>query len=148
MTQREDLALVMDRLALDSLLTALVVAVDDGDWPSWEALFAPGARADLRAAGGVEGSAGEAARWLAGALTPWPVRQHLLVNRQVRFGAEVRQDRDEARLEADYVGPLGPDGPVSGGRCRCEAVRTPTGWLLRQVTVREKWRGATVPVAA
>lgn len=141
MTQREDLASVMDRLALDSLLTACAVAVDDGDWPGYEALFAPDGRIDLRGAGGAEGPAGEVAHRLAGDLAAWPVRQHLLVNRQFRQqpGPLVREAGDRATVEADYVGRFGASGPSSGGRCVFEAVRTDTGWLLELLTVRQKW---------
>ncbi|MEV0850251.1 nuclear transport factor 2 family protein [Streptomyces sp. NPDC049954] len=148
MTQREDLASVMDRLALDSLLTACAVAVDDGDWPAYEALFAPSGRVDLRGAGGEEGPAGEVARRLAGALADRPVRQHLLVNRQFRLppGPLVREPGDRATVEADYVGRLGASGPSSGGRCVFEAVRTDAGWLLERLTVRRKWpREASAP---
>ena len=80
MTQRVALATVMDRLAIDEVITGYAVAVDDGDWEAYRALFTPDGRADYRSAGGVEGPAAEVARLARGddaALprTPAPDRQ-------------------------------------------------------------------------
>ncbi len=57
MTQRVELAIVMDRLAVDEVVTEYAVAVDDGDWEAYRKLFAPDGRADYRSAGGIEGNA-------------------------------------------------------------------------------------------
>lgn len=54
MTQRVELATVMDRLAVDALVTDYAVAVDDGDWEAYRGLFTSDGRADYRSAGGVE----------------------------------------------------------------------------------------------
>ncbi|MFE9250649.1 hypothetical protein [Streptomyces sp. NPDC007088] len=70
MTQRGDLPSVMDRLALGSLPTACAVAVDDGDWPAYEALCTPSGRVGPRGAGGQEGAAGEVACGTPGGRTP------------------------------------------------------------------------------
>lgn len=83
MTQRVDLATVMDRLAIDDLITGYAAAVDDADWTGYRALFTPDGRADYRGSGGIEGPAAEVADWLAETLTLFPVRQHLIVNRRV-----------------------------------------------------------------
>lgn len=85
MTQRVDLATVMDRLAVDDLITGYAAAVDDSDWTAYRALFAPDGRADYRGSGGIEGPAAEVADWLAETMTLFPVRQHLIVNRRVHF---------------------------------------------------------------
>jgi hypothetical protein len=68
MTQRVELATVMDRLAVDGLVTEYAVAVDDGDWEAYRGLFAPDGRADYRSAGGIEGDAG---RSPDGSRSPW-----------------------------------------------------------------------------
>jgi 3-phenylpropionate/cinnamic acid dioxygenase small subunit len=44
MTQRVELAIVMDRLAVDEVITEYAVAVDDGDWEAYRKLFAPDGR--------------------------------------------------------------------------------------------------------
>ncbi|MCX2924890.1 nuclear transport factor 2 family protein [Streptomyces sp. NEAU-W12] len=150
MTQRVELATVRDRLAVDEIVTEYAVAVDDGDWEAYRALFAPGGRADYRSAGGIEGDAGKVAAWLAESLRGFPVRQHLIVNRRVRFGVWEQDTGDTARVQADYVSPMGTatDGEggsaapdfVCGGRYAFGMLRTDEGWRLDELIVREKWR--------
>ncbi|GAA1431628.1 hypothetical protein GCM10009601_50990 [Streptomyces thermospinosisporus] len=150
MTQRVELATVRDRLAVDELVTEYAVAVDDGDWAAYRGLFAEDGRADYRSAGGVEGDAGAVAAWLAESLAAFPLRQHLIVNRRVRFGIWEHDTGDTAQVQADYVTPMGagtggdgvPAAPdfVCGGRYAFAMVRTRDGWRLSEVVVREKWR--------
>ena len=151
MTQRVELAIVMDRLAVDEVITEYAVAVDDGDWEAYRKLFAPGGRADYRSAGGIEGDAGEIAGWLAESMRLFPMRQHLIVNRRIRFGALDQNTDDTARVQADYVNPMrfaqqdsgdasaAPDF-VCGGRYTFGLLRTYDGWRLTEVVVEEKWR--------
>ncbi|MFI9823485.1 nuclear transport factor 2 family protein [Streptomyces sp. NPDC052013] len=150
MTQRVELATVRDRLAVDELVTEYAVAVDDGDWTAFRALFAVDGRADYRSAGGVAGDVATVAAWLAESLGRLPLRQHLIVNRRVRFGIWEQDTGDTAEVQADYVNPMGrgtaddrgvaaPDF-VCGGRYAFAMVRTRDGWRLSEVVVREKWR--------
>lgn len=152
MTQRVELAIVMDRLAVDEVVTAYAVAVDDGDWEAYRKLFAPDGRADYRSAGGIEGSAEQVAGWLAESMRLFPMRQHLIVNRRIRFGALDQHTDDTARVQADYVNPMrfatDDDGAgtssapdfVCGGRYAFGLLRTDDGWRLTEVVVEEKWR--------
>lgn len=151
MTQRVELATVMDRLAVDGLITDYAVAVDDGDWEAYRGLFMSDGRADYRSAGGIEGDAKEVAEWLTQTMELFPMRQHLIVNRQVRFGPLEHDTGDTAQVRADYVNPMrfaGHDGGdtapdfVCGGRYDFALVRTDSGWRLRSVVVDEKWRRA------
>jgi 3-phenylpropionate/cinnamic acid dioxygenase small subunit len=152
MTQRVELATVRDRLAVDDLITDYAVAVDDGDWEAYRALFAPRGRADYRSAGGIEGEARAVAVWLAESLRLFPVRQHLIVNRQVRFGIREQDTGDTAEVRADYVNPMATTGPapdfVCGGRYAFAVLRTGEGWRLSEVVVREKWRRLAEPRTA
>ncbi|MEV5384855.1 nuclear transport factor 2 family protein [Streptomyces sp. NPDC052721] len=148
MTQRAEFATVRDRLAVDDLVTAYAVAVDDGDWTAYRGLFTADGRADYRSAGGIEGDAGRVAAWLAESLTLFAMRQHLIVNRQVRFGILDQDTGDTARVRADYLNPMrftGPHGSaapdlVCGGRYDFGLLRTTEGWRLSEVVVHEKWR--------
>ncbi|MCX4862008.1 nuclear transport factor 2 family protein [Streptomyces canus] len=151
MTQRVELATVMDRLAVDALVTDYAVAVDDGDWEAYRGLFTSDGRADYRSAGGVEGDARKVAAWLAESLRLFSMRQHLIVNRRVRFGTLDQDNGDTARVQADYINPmrLADDGTAStstapdfvcGGRYAFALLRTDDGWRLREVVVQEKWR--------
>jgi ketosteroid isomerase-like protein len=155
MTQRVELAAVMDRLAVDELITDYAVAVDDGDWGAYRALFTPDGRADYRSAGGVEGDAGKVAAWLEESMRQFGMRQHLLVNRRLRFGVLEGDTGDTARLQADYINPMrfaakeeaGPDF-VCGGRYDFGLRRTDDGWRLSEVVVKEKWRRLPDPAPA
>ncbi|MEV8566484.1 nuclear transport factor 2 family protein [Streptomyces sp. NPDC051322] len=149
MTQRVELATVMDRLDIDELITGYAVAVDDGEWADYRALFSADGRADYRAAGGVEGPAAEVADWLAETLRLFPVRQHLIVNRRLHIQDLGGYPGDRAEVQADYLNPMRPAatglddaGFLSGGRYAFSLVRTDGGWRLRDVVVREKWRRA------
>ncbi|MDI3388084.1 nuclear transport factor 2 family protein [Streptomyces sp. B-S-A8] len=150
MTQRVDLATVMDRLAIDALLTDYAVAVDDGDWLAYRSLFSPDGRADYSSAGGIEGAADEVAEWLAGTLRIFPVRQHLIVNRRLRFGALDGDVGDTAQVQADYTNPMctRPDGSAPdfecGGRYAFSVLRTRSGWRVTTVVVHEKWRRTAI----
>ncbi|WP_455359508.1 nuclear transport factor 2 family protein [Streptomyces sp. SYSU K21746] len=152
MTQRVELATVLDRLAIDAVITGYAVAVDDGDWTAYRALFTPDGRADYRSAGGVEGPASDVAGWLAETMLFFPVRQHLIVNRRLRLKDQGGYT-DSAEVQADYVNPMRLEGGaadgasgstapnfVSGGRYAFGLVRTDDGWRLAKVVVHEKWR--------
>ncbi|WP_329407661.1 nuclear transport factor 2 family protein [Streptomyces sp. NBC_00704] len=151
MTQRVELAAVMDRLAVDGLITDYAVAVDDGDWTAYRQLFTADGRADYRSAGGIEGEAGNVASWLADTLRAFAMRQHLIVNRRVRFGVLDQDTGDTAQVQADYVNPMrladgraeapaeAPDF-ICGGRYSFALLRTPEGWRVHEVVVQEKWR--------
>ncbi|WP_416520387.1 nuclear transport factor 2 family protein [Streptomyces achromogenes] len=148
MTQRAEFATVRDRLAVEDLVTAYAVALDDGDWTAYHGLFTADGRADYRSAGGIEGEAARVAAWLAESLARFAMRQHLIVNRQVRFGVLEHDTGDTARVRADYFNPMrladatGSAAPdlVCGGRYDFGLLRTPDGWRLREVVVHEKWR--------
>ncbi|MFK0234678.1 nuclear transport factor 2 family protein [Streptomyces vinaceus] len=152
MTQRVDLATVMDRMAIDEVVSGYAVAVDDGDWTAYRALFTPAGRADYSSAGGIEGPAAEVADWLAETMELFPVRQHLIVNRLVRLEDGGGWPGDRAEVRADFLNPMRLAGPefdgtvtapnfVAAGRYTFGLARgSDGGWLLTRVTVHEKWR--------
>ncbi|APU39263.1 MULTISPECIES: nuclear transport factor 2 family protein [unclassified Streptomyces] len=151
MTQRVDLATVMDRLAIDDVVTGYAVAVDDGDWAAYRALFAAGGRADYSSAGGIEGPAEQVADWLSETMRLFPVRQHLIVNRLIRLEDAGGSPGDSAEVRADFLNPMRLAGPEAGdaagspdfvaaGRYTFALARTRDGWRLTRVTVHEKWR--------
>lgn len=145
--------MVMDRLALDDLVTGYALAVDDGDWASYRTLFTPDARVDYRSAGGIEGRAEDVAAWLADTLRHFAIRQHLIVNRRITLGRRDGATGETAAVRADYLNPMrlagsppdtegGPTAPnyTCAGRYDFTARRTPDGWRLTGVVVHEKWR--------
>lgn len=147
MTQRMELATVRDRLVVDALVSDYAAAVDDGDWAAYRELFTPDGRADYRSAGGIEAEVERIAVWLADSMRSFAMRQHLIVNRRLRFGVLDQETGDTAEVRADYLNPMrlaGAEGGapdfLCGGRCVFGAVRTDDGWRLREVVVDEKWR--------
>lgn len=106
MTQRVELAAVLDRSAIDALITDYAITVDDGDWDGYRQLFVPDGRADYRSAGGIEGPVPEIADWLAKSLGVFAMCQHLIVNRRIEFGLREQDIGDTARIQADYVNPM------------------------------------------
>ncbi|MEE1768238.1 nuclear transport factor 2 family protein [Streptomyces sp. JV185] len=158
MTQRVDLATVMDRLSIDAVITGYATAVDDGEWTDYRALFTADGRADYRTAGGVEGPVHEVARWLEETMRHFPVRQHLIVNRRIDLQDLGGYPGDRAEVRADYLNPMRLESAAAGagaaearatapnfvaaGRYAFTLSRTDSGWRIRTVTVHEKWRGA------
>lgn len=156
MTQRVELATVMDRLAVDEVVTDYAAAVDDGDWEAYRGLFTLKGRADYRSAGGIEEAPARSPPGSPSMLL-FPMRQHLIVNRRVRFGILDQDAGDTARVRADYINPMrfAADGGesaapdfVCGGRYAFGLLRTHDGWRLSEVVVQEKWRRLPEPHAA
>lgn len=143
MTQRVDLATVMDRMAIDEVISGYAMAVDDSDWPGFLALFTPDGRADHRAAGGIEGSAAEVADWLAGVLARFPVRQHLIGNRRLSFQDLDGYPGDRAEVRADCLTTMFLESgqeTTAVGRYTFGLARRDDGWLLHSVVARETAR--------
>lgn len=136
---------MMDRVAIDELVTEYAAAVDDADWAGFRALFTPDARLDYSGAGGIDDTVERAAEWVELALSHFPVRQHLIVNRRLRLKDLGGYAGDTAEVRADYIIPMQVEEGtmvVTGGRYTFGAVRTDAGWRLGSLVVAEKWRRA------
>jgi hypothetical protein len=133
--------LLADRLAIDDLLTRYAMAIDDGDWDALDTVFTPDAVIDYTSAGGIRGSFAEVKAWLEKALTPFPVRQHVIGNKRVVV------DGDRATVRAYFFNPMRlglPDGSrvfaPGGGYYNHRLVRTPDGWRSEELVEDEVWR--------
>jgi hypothetical protein len=133
---------VADRIAIDDLLTRYTMAVDGGEWDQLDTVFTPDAVIDYTSAGGVRGTREEIKAWLAEALAPFPVRQHLIANKRVEL------DGDTATVRAYFYNPMmlatdgdGPPRPVpGGGYYNHRLVRTADGWRSVELIEEEVWR--------
>lgn len=132
---------IADRLAIDDLLTRYTMAVDGGDWDQLDTVFTPDAVIDYTSAGGVRGTRAEIKVWLAEALAPFPVRQHLIANKRVQL------DGDTATVRAYFYNPMlitRPDGSShptpGGGYYNHRLVRTAEGWRSVELIEEEVWR--------
>jgi len=135
------LSYVADRIAIDDLLTRYTTAVDLERWELFDTVFLPDAVIDYTSAGGIRGGPDDIRDWLIRALEPFPVRQHLLGNKEVRI------DGDTASVRAYFFNPLmmtGSDGASrflpGGGYYHHRLVRTPDGWRSAELVEEEVWR--------
>ncbi|NGO75421.1 nuclear transport factor 2 family protein [Streptomyces sp. YC504] len=151
MTQRVDLSNLLDRLAIDSLITDYANIVDDGDWAAYPEIFTQDGRADYTSSGGEEGTAQEMAAWLEQTLQLFAMRQHLIVNRKIRFEALDGNAGDTATAQADMYNPMrmgddgGPPDLECGARYAFTLRRTHVGWRISKLVVHEKWRRMKPP---
>ncbi|MDZ7731828.1 MAG: nuclear transport factor 2 family protein [Acidimicrobiia bacterium] len=60
-------------------------AIDDGDWERWKTLFAPEARFDYTASGGIAGGLDEVAEWMPSALSVFTWSLHSILTHEIRF---------------------------------------------------------------
>lgn len=80
----EDLRLE-DRARIEQLAIAYAYAVDDQDWPAFEALYVPDAIIDYRSAGGIAGTPAEVAAWLSGTSEIFSWSMHSVSTPRVAF---------------------------------------------------------------
>jgi hypothetical protein len=156
-----------DRIALDDLLTAYAVAIDGDEIGELTALATADAVFDYTSSGGPRGSVPTVQAWLTKALAFVPQRAHLIVNRRFAFGA-VDDDVDDsggdddsggitkdhgpatATVEAHFFNPMsvkvpGENGTLwnpGGGYYSVAFRRTPEGWRISELVMRETWRVA------
>ncbi|WP_436740245.1 nuclear transport factor 2 family protein [Streptomyces sp. BBFR102] len=142
-----ELATVLDRLAVDTLVTEYARAVVAGDLEACRPLCVPGAVLDDPVLDGREEPQGCAApRQRTRGEVPRPY-QHLIVNRRVTFERRDGEVGDLAVVDADFVTPMRGHGPgrsadtVRGGRYRMRGVRTAGGWRLSEVVAEAMWQG-------
>jgi hypothetical protein len=139
---------LVDRFDIDDLLTRYTMAVDNAEWELLDTVFTPDARIDYTSAGGIAGNRTEIKEWLAVALSIFPVRQHLLGNKQVTI------DGDTAAVRAYFFNPMylhNPDGSdryaPGGGYYNHALVRTSEGWRSRELIEEEVWREGLADMA-
>ena len=132
---------LFDRVEIDELLSRYSMAVDDGSWDQLDSVFSESARIDYTSSGGIAGKRDEIKRWLAVALEPFPVRQHIIGNKRVVI------DGDVAEVRAYYFNPMylrEADGALryapGGGYYNHRLVREPVGWRSHELFEDEVWR--------
>jgi hypothetical protein len=140
---------LVDRIALDDLLTAYAVAIDGDRIKTLTELATPDAVFDYTSSGGPRGSVPDVQAWLTKALAFVPQRAHLIVNRRFGFGTD-GDGADTATADAHFFNPMsvkvpGGDGTLwnpGGGYYSVAFRRTPEGWRISELVMRETWRVA------
>lgn len=135
-----DVRRLLDRLAIDDLLTAYTMAVDRRDWDALDEVFTPDAHLDYTATGGIAGAYPEVKWWLARTLPIFSAMQHVVAQRAVEIAGET------ARVRAYFLNPLvierpdaGPWRMDLGGVYVHTLVRTGSGWRSRQLVEELLW---------
>ena len=128
-----------DIIAIQQLLAAYVHAIDAKDYDALDAIFITGATVDYRAAGGAVGEWPAMKDWLARALAPFPLTQHLIGLPLIRL------DGDRASARTMLINPMRlgrPQGDhlfLVGCTYVDELVRTAEGWRIASRVERDFW---------
>jgi 3-phenylpropionate/cinnamic acid dioxygenase small subunit len=135
MTSRRTLSLeeISDRIEIDDLLIRYTVAIDTKDWELLDSVYTPDAKIDYTTSGGIKGEYPEVRAWLAKALAPFTMTQHLISN------SVVNVDGDSATARTMVFNPMGRDDGEGGlklfyvgGWYDDKLVRTEDGWRIAE----------------
>lgn len=133
-----------DKREIEELLVLYSFLIDGKHFDRLGEVFTDDAEIDYTKAGGIAGSLAEIQAWLADALRPFQLVQHMLGNFMIRV------DGDRATNTCYFHNPMGmagADGKLSvfwcGGRYFDELVRTAHGWRLSKRAVELQYMQGT-----
>jgi 3-phenylpropionate/cinnamic acid dioxygenase small subunit len=138
---------LLDRQAIEDVLKLYCTAIDSLDFALLDQVFVRDAVADYTSSGGIRGSLPEIQAWLAQALEPFSVVQHLVTNTRIEL------DGDEAHSTCSLFNPLGlpAEGGTTamlycGGRYHDRLRRTPQGWRIVERVLETLYLDGKSPV--
>jgi 3-phenylpropionate/cinnamic acid dioxygenase small subunit len=124
---------ISDRIEINDLLIRYSVAIDEKDWELLDSVYTPDAKIDYTTSGGIAGEYPEVRAWLAKALAPFTMTQHLISN------SVIETDGDTATGRTMVFNPMGTDDGKGGlnmfyvGAWYVDKlVRTPDGWRIAE----------------
>jgi len=124
---------ISDRIEINDLLIRYTVAIDEKDWELLDTVYTPDAKIDYTTSGGIKGQYPEVRAWLAKALAPFTMTQHLISN------SVVEVDGDAATARTMVFNPMGTDDGKGGLRMfyvgawyEDKLVRTDAGWRIAE----------------
>ncbi len=124
---------ISDRIQINDLLVRYTVAIDTKDWNLLDTCFTEDARCDYTASGGIAGPYPEVREWLAKALAPFSMTQHLIGNTVLEL------DGDSATARTMVHNPMGipKEGSgltlfVVGAYYNDKLVHTEDGWRIAE----------------
>jgi len=124
---------ISDRIEIDDLMIRYTVAIDQKDWNLLDTVYTPDAKVDYTESGGIKGAYPEVRAWLAKALAPFTMTQHLVSNSVVKL------DGDTATARTMVFNPMGTDDGQGGlnlfyvgGWYVDRLVRTQDGWRIAE----------------
>jgi 3-phenylpropionate/cinnamic acid dioxygenase small subunit len=137
---------ISDRLQIQDVLVRYTTAIDEDDLDQLDQVFTPDAHLDYTSSSGPRGRYPEVKAWLARALAPFPLRQHIIANTRVRL------DGDRASARSLLFNPMGYETRESGlqlfyvgGHYDDELVWTPDGWRISQRIEVQQYLEGTLP---
>ncbi|HWT42308.1 MAG TPA: nuclear transport factor 2 family protein [Sphingopyxis sp.] len=138
-----------DIIAIQQLLAAYAFAIDAKNYDALDAVFVPGATVDYRAAGGAAGPWPTMKAWLKGALSPFPLTQHLIGLPLIRL------DGDRASARTMLFNPMRLARPQDeelffvGCSYVDDLIRTAGGWRIAKRVETDFWaKGAPADLIA
>ena len=124
---------ISDRIEIDDLLIRYTVAIDTKDWELLDTVYTPDAKIDYTTSGGIKGEYPEVRTWLAKALAPFTMTQHLISNSVVQI------DGDTATARTMVFNPMGTEDGKGGLKLFYvgawyddKLVRTEDGWRIAE----------------
>ena len=124
---------ISDRIAIDDLLIRYTVAIDTKDWELLDTVYTPDAKIDYTTSGGIKGEYPEVRTWLAKALAPFTMTQHLISNSVVQI------DGDTATARTMVFNPMGTEDGKGGLKLFYvgawyddKLVRSEDGWRIAE----------------
>lgn len=146
MTSVALIASLRDRIEIEELLTLYCTAIDSRSFDLLDRVFTPDAVIDYTRSGGIRAELPAIKEWLAKALEPFVVIQHMVSN----FVIEV--SGDQATSVCSFFNPMGlpqPGGPLQtffcGGFYRDRLVRTPAGWRICERVNDQRYLHGSLP---
>jgi hypothetical protein len=131
-----------DRALIGDLVVAYAYAIDERNWPAFEALFTPDAHIDYRSAGGMAGTPAEVAAWMPQALSLFTWTLHSAFTHRLRAtGPDAVEGAIHMFARHGLVWEGTPEVMDVSGVYHDRYVRTPEGW--RFAARREETRGVT-----
>ncbi|MGI5242255.1 nuclear transport factor 2 family protein [Dactylosporangium sp. CA-139066] len=135
--QPDQLALLVDRMAVQDVLVRYATALDSRDWQLLRTCFTPDAVGVYETLGEQHGY--ERIEALCrGALEPLAATQHIITNIVVELAGD--RARTSCYLQSMHVRER-PDGDnfIVAGQYRDELVRTADGWRIARRNLRRIW---------
>lgn len=146
MTSVALIASLRDRIEVEELLTRYCTAVDTRQFELLDRVFTPDAMIDYTRSGGIRGELPRVREWLAKALEPFVVVQHMVSN----FVIETAENHGTSTCS--FFNPMGlplPDGAVHtffcGGFYRDRLLRTHAGWRICERTTDQRYLHGSLP---
>jgi hypothetical protein len=118
-----------DRALIGDLVVAYAFAIDERNWPAFEALFTPEASIDYRSAGGMAGTPSEVAAWMPQAMSIFTWTLHsVLTHRLEATGPDTVNGSLHMFARHGLVWDGATEVMDVSGLYHDRYVRTPAGW--------------------